>query len=105
MWRDWLTPEVLAVLTGAWAALTVSFLVINLGLRVLPAGRAFLAEARQGGRLFAQPGRRSARTVKAVFAVAALLAVGAGAWAYHEVLTRIAPLGWPTGRRFAGGVW
>ena len=70
---------VLRLSVGAAAGVVVAFLVINLGLRLIPEGRAFLAAARGRGRVFARPGRHSPGRVRAVFAVASILAIAAGA--------------------------
>ena len=62
---------------AGFAGLATAFVSINLGLRLLPEGRAFLAEARRRGRLIAHPGPGSPAPVRAVFLLAALFAIAA----------------------------
>ncbi|GMG81960.1 hypothetical protein LNKW23_11730 [Paralimibaculum aggregatum] len=92
----WLGADLAALAAAAHAALAAGFVAINLGLRLLPAGRAFLGAARAEGRLFAHPGLASPAAVKAVFALAAVLALAA-AVAVHGLVARAAAPVWPTG--------
>ncbi len=87
--------EAAALVGAALAALLASFLAINLGLRAIPEGRAFLAAARAEGRLLANPSRHAARPVKAVFALALVLALIAAVLAYRTLAAELAPLSLP----------
>ncbi|MEO0621795.1 MAG: hypothetical protein AAFU49_15105 [Pseudomonadota bacterium] len=94
---------VLAALGAGLSALCVSFLVINLGLRLLPAGRAFLAAARAEGRLLANPGRSDPPAVWLIFGLATVLATAAGVATYTTLLEGLTRDIWPSGRIFAEG--
>ncbi|MEL6478513.1 MAG: hypothetical protein AAFR17_14385 [Pseudomonadota bacterium] len=72
-------------LWSAFAAFATLFLGINLGLRLLPSGRAFLSTARQQGRLLAPVGASSPVAVKTVFLFSWVLASVAG-WATWTLL-------------------
>ncbi len=96
-------PTGAALIGGAIMGLVVSFAVINIGLRLLPEGRAFLAAARREGRLLAHPGLATHPRVQAVFAVAFIGATITGVLTYRELAALLEPVIWPSGRRIAGG--
>ncbi|MEM6905980.1 MAG: hypothetical protein AAF568_08810 [Pseudomonadota bacterium] len=66
-----------SLLWCAFAGLLTAFLGINLGLRLFPAGRVFLATARRRGKLIAHPGASTRWSVLAVFALSWGAAMGA----------------------------
>ncbi|MEM0922163.1 MAG: hypothetical protein AAGF44_11645 [Pseudomonadota bacterium] len=68
-----------ALLWSGFAAFAILFAGINLGLRCLPAGRAFLAEARAGGRIFAPLGWSNPGPVKWIAALSTAAAIAGGA--------------------------
>jgi len=86
---------------GALAGLATAFVVINAGLRLIPEGRAFLAEARGRGRALASPTRRSPTLVKAIFAAAWACGIAAGFLAYARVAELNRPLSLPDPIRIA----
>ncbi|MEM9145372.1 MAG: hypothetical protein AAGC57_04175 [Pseudomonadota bacterium] len=98
---DWIPNQVIAGAGGGLAALLAAFLVINVGLRVVPAGRRFLAEARAQGRMFANPTRRSQAAVLWVFALAWIAAGAAAVAGYAVLIDRLVPVHWPAGRLLA----
>lgn len=73
-------PPLLAIQAGvgAFAGFATAFLAINVGLRLMAEGRAFLAAARAEGRLLANPGPGTPAAVRAVFALATAAAIVAG---------------------------
>ncbi len=97
--RDFLT--IVALGGGGLAALAASFVVINLGLRLIPEGRAFLAAARAEGRLFANPRRDSPGRVKAVFALALAVAALAGLGVFLWMDAALEPVYWHAPRPVA----
>ncbi|MGF1445047.1 MAG: hypothetical protein ACFBRM_02470 [Pikeienuella sp.] len=97
----WLTPEFIAAVGGGFAALMASFFTINLGLRLIPEGRAFLNEARARGVLIANPSRHSPRQVQAIFALAVVLAILAGLGTYRLMHSSLMGPRWPSPIRVA----
>lgn len=70
-----LTQIAIQLAGGALAGIFVAFYAINLGLRLRPEGRAFLADARAQGRIFANPGPDDPPAIRAVFAMATVWAI------------------------------
>lgn len=66
------------IVLGAFVGLVAAFFTINIGLRLLPAGRVFLAAHRSERRMIAHPSRASAIPVRTVFVLAWFLAIVAG---------------------------
>ncbi|MEM8792007.1 MAG: hypothetical protein AAGE80_10335 [Pseudomonadota bacterium] len=67
-----------AAISSAFAAFVALFLIINAGLRMFPAGKRFLAEARSRGQLTAPYRWSMPLSVHAVFMLAGVAAVLAG---------------------------
>jgi len=70
------------LLWSLFAAVATLYCGINLGLRLMPAGRRFLARARAEGRLLAGPRAGAGAAVWAVFALAWAAAPAAGLFTY-----------------------
>ena len=79
-----------SLLWSGFAAGATLFVGINAGLRLVPSGRAFLAEARGAGRVLASPRLSSAFGVKLIFCLSCLAAMFAGGMTW--VLLRSGPV-------------
>lgn len=98
-----LEPWLAASIAAGVVAFAAAFIAINVGLRLLPEGRAWLARARAERRWVVDPSRAAAPRIRLLFWGAIGLAIGAGfsVWPiFHAEL--LEPI-WPMGRPVAMG--
>lgn len=76
---------------AALAGLVWAFMAVNLGLRLLPEGRAFLASARDRGQLLASPITSRSASVSGMFLLAMMAAVVAAVLAFFRIGAMLEP--------------
>ncbi|MGF1502361.1 MAG: hypothetical protein ACFBSD_11150 [Paracoccaceae bacterium] len=101
---DWVTDEAVAAVGALLFAVSINFIVINLGLRAIPEGRTFLKAARDDGRLLAHPDRETPRPVLTIFGLALAASVMGGVLAYSLLLEAVRTISWPSPVQIAGQI-